>query len=558
MKLLYFLLRESKSLFPTAVIAGLIGGAASAGIIVVINGAISGGGEAMLQRVLSFVALGLVVLSFSYLSRIFLIRLTQGAMLRLRLDLSRRILATPLRVLEQTGAPRLTAVLADDVPVIALALMDIPLICINLTIILACFVYLGWLSITVLLAVIAFMAPGVFIYQTIANRAKNALKVAREETDKLFKHFRALIEGNKELKLYSNRCEEFFSNSLESAALSLQKNTSTGLSFYAAAESWSRGLFYLFIGLVLFLLPTLVNVNQQAIIGYTITVFYLMSPLWMILATLPNLGKASVALKKIESFGLLLDADEGVEPASTACLNDVSSWKRLEMIGVTHAYHREAQDQSFTLGPISLKVEPGETIFLIGGNGSGKTTLAKLITGLYSPETGEIRLDGTAVNRENVSSYRQLFSVVFSDFFLFDNLLGLHLSQLDSQARDYLVKLQLNHKVRVDNGVLSSIDLSQGQRKRLALLTAYLEDRPIYLFDEWAADQDPMFKDVFYNRLLPELKARGKTVLVITHDDRYFHTADRVIKLEYGEIEYDLPVRDFIENLSSKKEAHAI
>ena len=148
----------------------------------------------------------------------------------------------------------------------------------------------------------------------------------------------------------------------------------------------------------------------------------------------------------------------------------------------------------------------------------------------------EIRLNGEPIGHHNRDDFRQHFSAVFSDFHLFDSLIGLHSPNLDVKARDYLEMLHLDHKVRISEGRLSTTDLSQGQRKRLALLTAYLEDRPFYLFDEWASDQDPLFKDVFYSRLLPDLKARGKAVLAITHDDRYFHLADRVIKLDYGQI----------------------
>jgi putative ATP-binding cassette transporter len=141
------------------------------------------------------------------------------------------------------------------------------------------------------------------------------------------------------------------------------------------------------------------------------------------------------------------------------------------------------------------------------------------------------------VSDANRDDYRQLFSAVFGDFYLFDNLLGTPSPELDAQAREYLGLLHLEHKVKVKDGVLSTTQLSQGQRKRLALLNAYLEDRPFYLFDEWASDQDPLFKEIFYTQLLPDLKARNKTALVITHDDRYFHLADRIIKLDYGRIE---------------------
>jgi putative ATP-binding cassette transporter len=212
---------------------------------------------------------------------------------------------------------------------------------------------------------------------------------------------------------------------------------------------------------------------------------------------------------------------------------------KLELQNLTHTYHREDENTGYTLGPIDLTIRRGEMIFVTGGNGSGKTTFAKLISGLYAPQDGEILLDGQPITDQTRDHYSQNFSIIFYDFYLFESLLGLQAAELDTKANEYLEKLKLNHKVRVKDGAFDTLELSQGQRKRLALLTAYLEDRPIYIFDEWAADQDPYFKQVFYFNLLPELKSKGKTVLVITHDDRYFHLADRIIKLTNGKIEYD-------------------
>jgi putative ATP-binding cassette transporter len=249
----------------------------------------------------------------------------------------------------------------------------------------------------------------------------------------------------------------------------------------------------------------------------------------------PTLGRANVALKNVEELGLSLAAHK-----EAGVVEDVApkrEWERLEFRGITHAYHREDEKESFTLGPIDLTLFPGELVFLTGGNGSGKTTLAKLLSGLYTPETGEVRLDGELITDENRESFRQYFSMVFSDFHLFESLLGLENPELDERAREYLLRLQLERKVQIKDGKFSTTDLSQGQRKRLALLTAYLENRPIYIFDEWAADQDPLFKQIFYYEILPDLKSQGKTLVVISHDDRYYGVADRVIKLEYGKID---------------------
>jgi putative pyoverdin transport system ATP-binding/permease protein len=243
-----------------------------------------------------------------------------------------------------------------------------------------------------------------------------------------------------------------------------------------------------------------------------------------------------VALQKVEKLGISLAASPAEDVAADRPDREWS-FQRLELVRVMHSYHSEKEDSNFILGPISLILHPGELVFLVGGNGSGKSTLAKIITGLYFPEAGEIRLNGKLIGNRNRDDYRQMFSAVFADFCLFDTLLGLNAPNLDTRAREYLTQFHLNHKVKIENGNLSTTSVSQGQRKRLALLTAYLEDRPIYLFDEWASDQDPQFKAVFYTELLPELKARGKTVLVITHDDKYFHLADRILKLEDGRLD---------------------
>ena len=181
-------------------------------------------------------------------------------------------------------------------------------------------------------------------------------------------------------------------------------------------------------------------------------------------------------------------------------------------------------------------MHPGELVFVIGGNGSGKSTFVKVLTGLYQPREGTVTLAGTMITDAYREWYREHFSVVFSDFHLFDKLLGQSDSHAERFAPQYLRMLHMDQKVTMRERTFSTLDLSQGQRKRLALVTAYLEDRPIFVFDEWAADQDPQYKEIFYKTLLPDLRERGKLVVVITHDDRYFHLGSQVIKLEDGKL----------------------
>jgi len=255
------------------------------------------------------------------------------------------------------------------------------------------------------------------------------------------------------------------------------------------------------------------------------------------MSSLSVFSRAAIALRKVESLGLSLGAQaRETADAGPARPGPASAFRRLDLLGVTHAYPREQGEDHFVLGPLHLTFPAGELVFLVGGNGSGKSTLAKIVTGLYPPEAGEIRRDGHPVTHANRDDRRQLFSVVLADFDLFASLLGLQPPRLDARADDYLARLHLRHKVQVADGRRSTTAWSQGQRKRLALLTAYLEDRPFYVFDEWAADQAPLFKETFYRHLLPERRDRGKAVLLITHDDRYFHLADRVLKLDYGQL----------------------
>jgi putative ATP-binding cassette transporter len=545
MKLISFLLKYSPVSVTLAVVIGLISGVSNAALLALFNVALRGGDSSISRKTLiwCFVALCIFLPLTRYISEMLLTRLAQDALFNLRMRLCRQILDAPLRHLEELGAPRLMTALADDVPVITGTLVVFPLLCINIAVAVSGLIYLGILSWVMLLAVLGFMVIGIISYQLPIIKAMRSLALARDDADHLFTHFRDLTQGTKELKLHSRRREAFMTRVLQATAASLRKHNIAGMGIYTAAASWGQTLVFVVIGLVLFVLPGVQHTDAQSLTGYTITLLYLMTPLQVIMNTIPTLGRASIALQKVEQLGLELTA-QGTEGDAAAPPEQLPPFERMDLVGVTHVYHREGEKENFTLGPIDITLNAGELVFLVGGNGSGKTTLAKLIIGLYIPEGGELRLNGKSVTDENRELFRQHFSVVFSDFHLFEILLGLDSRELDEQARHYLAQLQLTHKVEVKEGVLSTLELSQGQRKRLALLTAYLEDRPIYLFDEWAADQDPLFKEIFYYQLLPELKARGKTVVVISHDDHYYQVADRIIKLDYGKIDYESTVAE--------------
>jgi putative ATP-binding cassette transporter len=535
MNVIWLLLKASWLNVSIAILTGLISGGCSAMLISLINRAISDNSNGNL--VWYFAGLAILALLSGFVSQFLLIYLSQEAVYNLRLSLSRGILSTPLRNLEELGANRLLATLTDDVGTLSNTIFLIPFLCVDIAVVVGCLTYLSTISGTVFVVVFCFLVLMIGTVQLLLNKMRKFFDLAREEQDILFKHFRSITDGIKELKLHSLRRQEFFTEELQGSADASRDYNVTALNTGAVAMGVGQLLFFMLMGLLLFAVPKFVPVSTPVLSAYILTSTYLMSPFNNILQRLPALFRANTSVEKIERMGLALASQAEIN--STVKLPDTAQWETLELNRVIHSYPGEKEDSNFSLGELNLKFHPGQLVFIIGGNGSGKSTLAKLITGLYIPESGKILLDGQPITEENREWYRQHFSAIYSDFYLFERLLGMTNHDLDKQAAEYLREFHLENKVQVKDGVLSTTALSQGQRKRLALLTAYLEDRPIYLFDEWASDQDPFFRDIFYKQLLPELKRRGKTVFVISHDDRYFDLADRAIKLDYGKVEYD-------------------
>lgn len=534
MKIISFIFNYSKRTFIVAALAGAIAGAASAGLLALLDATLRNEQPAPLKLAGYFAALLIVSVLANVVSRFLLINISQDVPFELRMRLSRQAFNVPLRKFEEIGSHRILAILTQDIQTIATALLDFPVFCVNLAMALGVLVYLFWLSPGVFVGFLVIMLLTMGSLQLVNKQARRHLKKAREDWDGLLNHIRSLLDGTKELRLNRRRREAFINDLLEPRADSYRRNNVRGRQILGFNAAGSQAIYFVYIGALVFILPRFWTISNETLIAYALAALYMRTPMAIFFDIIPSFTNANISLAKVEQTGLSFaaaspeidNASDGVAPTC----------QQLDLYDVTHVYKHESGDGDFLLGPVSLTLRQGELVFLVGGNGSGKTTLAKIVTGLYIPEAGEIRFDGRPVSDHNRESFRQLFAMVFSTPHLFEHLLGHDKVTLDQRAQDYIAKLQLDHKVKVADGVLSTTDLSQGQRKRLALLTAYLDDRPIYIFDEWAADQDPLFKEFFYLHLLPELKARGKMILVISHDDRYFGVADRILKLEQGKI----------------------
>jgi putative pyoverdin transport system ATP-binding/permease protein len=648
MEIIKFLLGISWKQMTVAMIAGLVSGAANALLMSLINKAVRP--DRSLHEpndLMLFITVAAFIITTSIISQYMLIFLSQNAIYELRLKLSQNILSSPLEHLERLKENRLIVTLTEDIRTLTHAVSSVPSMCTDFATVVGCFIFIALLSPELFTLTIISSVLTMLFVQTILGKAQQLFFASREEEDHLFKHFKAMMSGTKELKLNRAKRGAFFDKDLRGSAAKLKGLNTKAMKSFAFANGFGQTSQFATMAFILFGLPFFLQFKQPGTLAqYVLIGTFLALPMQNLLSKIPELVRGNISLRKIERMKLSLISLSEAESLSSV----VSSTCQLEFKNVVYTYlpelpelppeglggkngappphpagfdengrpqhpasfgenglpphpdfsenghpphpegfsengvpphpegfsenghppaHPEGaittassgssqperrglpnhpagfmppprpDETGFKLGPIDLSLQPGELLFIIGGNGSGKSTLAKLITGLYSPESGAIELNGKPVTQDNIEWYRQHFSAVFSDFYLFDSYLGIDRDTLDQEVTGYLKQLQLSHKVSVKDGALSTTSLSQGQRKRLALLETYLEDRPIYVFDEWASDQEPRFRELFYKEMLFKLKQENKIVIVITHDDRYFHLADHVIKLDYGKIEFD-------------------
>ncbi len=536
MTLIRFLLQSSYKTLLLCALAGAAGGAAGIALIALIQNELASEASSPGPMWLAFGAICLISSAARVLGQIGMVRLGQRSVARLGLSIVRRTLELPVERFQSMNSSSLLAALTEDIAVIASALVGIPQLCINVPIVIACLAYIGWLSPAILVSGLGCAALSIAAYVALSARASAQLREARAERDLLVDHYRTLIGGFRELKLHRGRRGAFLEELLEPTTNSVRDRMVGGLSSFAVAEGWSQLAFFGFIGIVLYAMPSIVPVTRATLISAVLIVLYLMGPIDIILNWVPVLGRARTSLDKLKSLLPELDQCRTGAALPSAPCHGLAFSRSLCLEGITFTYHQKGGDAGFTLGPIDLTLRPGEIVMVTGGNGAGKTTLAELVSGLYVPSSGRIRLDGRALAAEDREAYCQLFSVVFADGQLFSNLLGLPADDIKAKARDGLERLGLAEQVSLRGLSFSTVDLSQGQRGRLALLGAWLEDRPVYIFDEWAANQDPSFKRFFYRTLLPELKAAGKSVLVISHDTHYLDSADRLVRLQDGRL----------------------
>ena len=523
MELLSLVYRQYRWPFIAITLLSLLSAVSGIGVIAFINQSLIESVGDPLTILGQLVGLVLLLLVITLGSQLALTTLGHHFVYRLRGRLLKQLLDTDVARLRQIGQGPLLASLSSDIGQITIAFVRLPELVQGLVLTLGSIIYLGLLSPALLGVTALWVTVTMVVGWLLVNRVYRHLAHMRQAEDRLYQNYQSIIAGCKELALNRERAHFVYHQLYEQNARDYREQIIRADTYHLSAVNWSNIMMLGAIGLVFFLANGLGWANTNVAATFALTLLFLRTPLLQGIGALPTLIAAQVAFDKIAALNLA-EPDEAfpLPPAPRP-------WQRIELEQVSFHYQGEG---GFSVGPINLVIERGEQIFLIGGNGSGKSTLAMLLTGLYQPVSGRILLDGEPVTDRN--GYLGLFSAIFTDYHLFQHLLGPE--PKEALVAEWLERLQMGSKLTIKDGFIADIDLSQGQRKRVALLLALAEQREVMLFDEWAADQDPQFRRIFYQVLLPRLKEMGKTVIAISHDDHYFSLADRLLEMRQGRL----------------------
>ncbi|MGN2424457.1 multidrug ABC transporter permease/ATP-binding protein [Klebsiella electrica] len=543
MELVLLVWRQYRWPFISVMALSLLSAALGIGLIAFINLRLMTVVDTSLAVLPEFLGLLLLLMVVTLSSQLALTTLGHHFVFRLRGEFIKRILDSQIEKVEKSGSASLLAGLTSDIRNITIAFVRLPELVQGIILTFGSAAYLAWLSGKMMMVTALWMALTIWGGFVLVARVYRHMATLRESEDKLYHDYQTVLEGRKELTLNRERAEYVFNQLYLPDAREYRHHIIRADTFHLSAVNWSNIMMLGAIGLVFWMANSLGWANTAVAATYSLTLLFLRTPLLSAVGALPTLLSAQVAFNKLNTFSLAAYRADFPRPEPHP------HWQTLELRDVCFHY----PDNSFAVGPINLTLQRGELVFLIGGNGSGKSTLAMLLTGLYQPACGQILLDGQPLAADKPEEYRQLFSAVFTDVWLFDRLLGPGGKAADpALVGQWMGYLKMTHKLQLDNGRIVDLKLSKGQKKRVALLLALAEERDIILLDEWAADQDPHFRREFYQLLLPLMQQMGKTVFAISHDDHYFQHADRLLEMRSGQLteltgeERELATRDAV------------
>lgn len=530
--------KEAGPRLPRILLFGVVSGVFEALSVVCINGAVANIGE----EGLNFRYLGLFATSIAlylYGDRYVLAESLSvaGQMIYdTQLRIARKMGRSSALEFERLERPKIYSALIENTDIIIEATRYLADGISNVTMVAISAVYIYSLSTDAFLMVLLLDAIALYLFvytQRSVSAELAGIKRLNLDFLTLVNH---ILFGFNELKVNKDKQTDLVENHISLISSRAKKQKILTEIRSSTSFLYTRSFFFILVACVVFLLPRMNPTETTTITAIVAVVLFSIGPLGQIVLGIPFFTKAELAVASIRQLEEKLDEINDVRATSPESrMAGKQTFQSLRMEQLSFSYTDPEGQQTFTVGPIDMTIGKGELIIIAGGNGSGKTTLLKLIAGLYYSVSGSIYLDDILVKPSNYEHYRKLFSIILSDFHIFDRLYGL--DDIDYDQFGYLMdKMQLSKKTAYIDGRFSNLDLSAGQKKRLALVTSCLEDKPILIYDEIAADLDPEFRAYYYDVHLKELRKSGKTIIVVSHDDRYFHMGDRFFKMDYGRI----------------------
>ncbi|MER2537552.1 MAG: ATP-binding cassette domain-containing protein [Rhizobiaceae bacterium] len=479
-------------------------------------------------------------LGFSHFGRIYKRRLTETIQRDLRVNLTRLLLEADVDFLQQRDHGQVYSVVVRETGTVAESAVRVIGTLESLLLLAVCAPYLFWLSWVTGLATVVAVSIGAVGFFLTDKPARFYVRRAVKATGDFCDRVNDVLGGWMELRLNRRRRDDLEEDARRLADGAL-RNSVAAERLFSLGETLTQTSMIGLLCAVVVVLPLIHGGGTATMFQVLTLVLFTSGPIETVFGDLPRLSRAAASKRVIDELEQALVA--GRSPAGAAHAPN-PGFRSIELRGVTAVLGEEnaaQSDDSFHLGPIDLTFRPGETVFICGGNGSGKTTLLSLITGLRAPDSGEILLDGEPLRAEDRSRFRSLFSAVFAQFHLFRKYYGL--TPEEKRALDgHIGEFALAGRVRMLEEEFSTLSLSTGQKRRLALAVALAESRPIIVLDEFAADQDPARRAWFYDVLVPRMAAAGHLVLVVTHDEHRFHQCDRLIRMETGRVVSDTRV----------------
>ena len=482
----------------------------------------------------SILVFGLIILFFIWVRKTLsasIIALSQRLLWRLR----KQILLLVLNANYKQLAGRKTQVrstIFGDVYTLIDASTNLIGFCTSFILAIACLIYLATISLLLFVVTLGIASLGVMVYYISSAKNRKGFEKHRKLENKFHDSFVDILDGFKEIYLEPKIGRKIYHEKITKISEESYENSVKAFTGFLANQVIGQVLSYLLISSVLLYFSIILKISATGIISFVFTLQYLLSAIESVMVLLPGLMRARIAANNLMDLKKELEESHFSNPIADRYLT-VNDFENITVRGLTFSYGEKTE--SFAIGPVNFDVRKGDIVFIYGGNGSGKTTFVHSLLGICQYSEGEICLNDLPVTRDNYPEYRTLFSVVFSDFYLFSELYAIE--EIDSQKLTYYLQLfEIEDKVKIEGKSLSTTDLSTGQRKRLALVAALLEGKPVLVMDEWAADQDPYFRKKFYTVILPLLKTEGITIIAITHDDKYYHCADKIYKMEYGKL----------------------